>query len=313
MSENYLIIGDDEYLREKEIAKIKDKALSPQEAQLNFSVYSKDETGPMMDALGTAPFLSEKRVVLVRDIQDIGEKSRAAILSYLDRPSDTSVLVLTSDSEFRKTASYDKFVKVTREIRADRPKEGEIKTWVRGFFTREKIDISPDAVDMIVEMKGRDTAGLKSELEKLAVYSGGKRIVAEDVEKLVGRSMTETVFDVVDALEAKDAERVFRILGDLSDQKKHPVETIGYLAWHVRAMQKVCLLLSRGKSQEEILRELGMQRWRAMKLIQKAGKYGHSRIENWLSLLIAADRDIKTGLKSEDLALEMLVVGMMRT
>ena len=312
MPQNYLIIGDDDFLREKEIAKIKDKSLSAEESELNFSAYSHEDLAAVKDALGTVPFLAEKRVVLLKNVQEIDEKSLGAVFSYLDSPVETSVLVITADAEFRKTGAYDKLAQKMTEVRADRPKDNEVKGWIRAYFSKEKIEISQEAVDLIVELKGHDTGGVRAEIEKLAVYSGGKTIEAADVEQLVGRSITETVFGLVDAIESKDAEKVFRILSDLSDQKKHPVETIGYLGWHLRNIQKVCLLSSRGKSQEEIARDLGIARWRGRKFIEQAGRYNGAKIEKWLSMLLEADRDIKTGLKSEDLAMEMLVVGLMK-
>lgn len=312
MADNYLIIGDDDFLREKEIAKIKDKSLTPQESELNFSVYSYEDLASVMDALGTAPFLAEKRVVLLRNVQDLDAKGLNTLVSYLEKPVDTGVLVITADAEFRKTGAYDKFVRKMTEIRADRPRDNEVKSWIRGYFSKEKIEISQEAVDLIVELKGQDTAGVRTEIEKLAVYSGGKKIEIADVEKLVGRSITETVFGLVDAIEAKDSAKVFRILSDLADQKKHPVEMIGYLGWHLRNIQKVCLLSSRGKSPEEIARDLGLARWRGRKFMEQAGRYSSLKIEKWLSMLLEADRDIKTGLKSEDLAMEMLVVGLMK-
>lgn len=312
MPENYLIIGDDEYLREKEIARIRDKALHPHEIELNFSVYSSQEIMSVMDALGTMPFISDKRVVLVRNAGSLDDKGASAILSYLDKPFETSILILTADTDFRKTSSYGKFSKKMKELGAERPKEAAVRQWIRSFFEKEGIAISEEAVNLIIELKGQDTIGVKTELDKLALYSSGKNIEVADVEQLVGRSMTETVFGLVDAIDAKNADRVFLVLSDLRDQKKQSVEVIGYLAWHLKNMQKVSLIASKGKSEDEIAKELGFSPWRAKRLISEARKYSHARVEKWLTLLLDADRDIKTGLKDADLALEMLVVGLMK-
>lgn len=312
MPENYLIIGDDEYLREKEIARIRDKALRPHEIDLNFSVYSPQEVIPVIDALGTTPFISDKRVVLVRNAGSLDDKGAAAILSYLDKPLETSILILTADQDLRKTSLYGKFSKKMTELVADRPKEAAVRQWIRSFFEKEKIGISEEAVDLIVELKGQDTLGVKTELEKLALYSSGKQIEVSDVEELVGRSMTETVFGLVGAIDSRNADKVFLVLSDLRDQKKQPVEVIGYLAWHLKNMQKVSLIASKGKREDEIAKELGFPEWRAKRLIAEARKYSHARVEKWLTLLLEADRDIKTGLKDPDLALEMLVVGLMK-
>ncbi|MEA3488911.1 MAG: DNA polymerase III subunit delta [Candidatus Omnitrophota bacterium] len=308
MSENFLIIGEDEYIKETEISRIRDKFLSSGEADLNYSVHLPDDINGIMDSLGTVPFLADKRVVLVKEAQKLPDEFAATILSYLEKPSENSVLVLSSSGSLRKAGYYSKLSRVVKVVKADKPKPVMLGKWIRIFFTKENIAISNQAVELIVELKGEDTAGMRTELEKLVSFSGGEKIEVEHVEKLVGRSVKEAVFKLVDAVNTRDAKWAFRVLNDLYARKKRPEETVGYLAWYLRMMQKVVLLSKRGADPEGMAAELGLQPWRAGKFIQQAKKYPVDRIERWLELLLETDRDIKTGRRKPTLALEMLVV-----
>ena len=313
MKENYLIIGDDPYIKEKEQKKIRDKFLSSEEVDLNYSVYGPEDIENVMDSLGTAPFLAEKRVVVVNDSEILPESSLEAISSYLDSPVKTSTLVLSSDSSFSKNKHYKKIAPKVELIKADTPTPAKIKTGIRNFFKKEGIEVSPPALELIYELKGDDVTLIKAELEKLLNFSGGKKIEVEHVESLVGRSVTETVFKLVDAINAKDTKWALRVLGDLYEQKKQVQEIVGYLGWYIRVMQRIKLLSSRGESDASISSDIGYSPSYARRLISQSKKYPVSRIDKWVSLLMDTDRDIKTGRKEASLAMEMLIVQLVES
>jgi DNA polymerase III subunit delta len=305
MAENFLISGDDDYLRAKEEKKIRDRFLTREEAELNFCVYTPEGTPRAIDDLGTAPFLAEKRVTVIRDIEGLSEESFAVIVSYLKDPAPTSVLILTSGSEFRKKPKYRDISSKVVQVSADKLTPQKIRDGIKAFFRKENIDISHDAVDLIFELKGSDPASIVNELEKLAAFSGGEKIEAAHVEELVGRSVYETVFQLVDAIDLKDAKRIFRILGDLAGQKKQVPEIIGYLAWHIRTVQKIKFLSSKGLGKEQIISAAGRGAYR---ILPKVQKYTAKKTEKWLNTLLEADLDVKKGRKEPFLALEMLVL-----
>ncbi len=312
MNENYLIIGGDQYISQKEISKIKEKFLSSGEEDLNYSVHGPGDIENAMDSLGTMPFLAERRVVVLKEAEDFSDESMATILAYLEKPLKTSVLVLVGGASFKKTKECRKLSSLVNVISAESPSPLTIKNWIRAFFKKEKVEISPAAVDLIAELKGTDTPGVKMELEKLIAFSNGKKIEVEDVESLVGRSVTETVFKLVDAINARDSKWAFRILNDLTDQKKEPPEIIGYIGWYMRIMQRIKLLMTKKSSPDKIASELPYSPAYTRRLVSQSEKYSVKRIEHWIKLLLEADRDIKTGGKQPKLALEMLLVNFLK-
>ena len=190
----------------------------------------------------------------------------------------------------------------------DKPDPVTIKKWVSSYFKKEGIDITREAVDLICELKGQDTSGIKHELDKLAGYSGGKKLEVSDVEELVGRSVTETVFKLVDAINAKDPKWAFRVLSDLYDQKKQPHEIIGYLAWYLKIMQKIVFLTTGGEANANIIAsEIGYSAGYAKRLLRQAKGYSAEKVSKWVNYLLEADRDIKTGKKEARLALEEII------
>lgn len=313
MSNNYLIIGDDEHIKQTEANRIKEKFLSSGQISLNYSAYNPDNVNvsDIMNSLETMPFLAEKRVVLVSQAHDLSGDAQTAILSYLESPSKTSVLVLSSNGSFKKTKHYNKLSSLVEIVKADVPNLSTIKDWIRAFFKKNKIEISHEAVELIVELKGTDTSGVKRELEKLISFSGGEKIELWHVEDLVGRSVTETIFKLVDAINARDGKWAFRILGDLYEQKKQPQEIVGYLTWYIKVIRKIASLTAGGMGLDKQASQLGYSPGYVRRLMNQSKKYPAGKIKRWIDLLLAADRDIKTGGKKPRLAVEILLSSLL--
>lgn len=305
MAENFIVSGDDDYLRGKEEKKIRDKFLSSSEIDLNFCSYGAEDIRKAVDDLGTAPFLADKRVTVIRDAENLSEEEFDVLLAYLKKPSPTSVLVITSGAEFRKKPRYKEITAHAVQVAADTLTPYKIKDGIKAFFKKENIEISPEAVELIFELKGAEAAGIVNELEKLASFSGGKKIEISHVEELVGRSVTETVYKLMDAINAKDTKHIFRVLDDLAGQKKQAPEIIGYLAWYIRTVQKIKFLSLKGAAREEILSSVGGGSYR---ILPEAQKYTASKTKKWINAIMEADMDIKRGRKEPFLALEMLVL-----
>lgn len=313
MAQQYLIIGNDQFMREKEIARIRDKYLSGSESDLNFSVYDPDDADGIMDSLGTMPFLAERRVVLVKEAQSMNASMSETITAYLDNPSDNNILILSSAGDLKKTGLYKKIKDKLEVITADRPDASTLKGWIRSFFRKQGADITPEAADLLVELKGDDTTGTRTELEKLIAFSGGEAIEARHVEELVGSSVTEVIYKLVDAVNSGNADWAWRIVSSLYDQKKRPHELIGYLGSYIRKIQKVKLLKSRGADVSAVASGIGTKSmYYAKRMIREAAGFSPARIDKWITGLYEADRDIKTGRKKDTLAVEMLISGLLR-
>jgi len=312
MPSNFLIIGDDTYIRKREEIKLRDKFLSSDEIELNFSVFNGDNVSEMMDSINTLPFIADKRVVLLKDVQKVQDNLFETLLNYLEQPLASSTLIISFDSSFKKNKFYKKIQKHVQEIVADSPGAFTLRKWIKGFFAKENIEINEDAINLLIELKGDDTVGVKIELEKLALFSGGDRIEYAHVEELVGRNVRETVFKLVDAINKNDAKWLYQILEDLYAQKKQPPEIIGYMGWYVKVIQKIMLLAGKGQNVNEIASGIKYSVAYTRRLFAQSKQFSKERIAFWAKALLDADREIKTGLKKPNLAIETMFARMLK-
>ena len=90
MINNYLIVGDDEYVRDREIKKLKKDFLSGDDQGFNFSTHFSSDFPSLMNTLSTMPLLSDKRMVLLKEPEKLPEGSLESLISYLMNPLDTT-------------------------------------------------------------------------------------------------------------------------------------------------------------------------------------------------------------------------------
>lgn len=310
MPENFLIIGNDEYIKEQETVKIKRKFLAEEEDVLNYSVHESPDFKGFTDSLGTMPFISDKRVVVLKDPKDLPSEMMDALEKYLAAPLGSTILIIQSEETFERSKFYKKISSALTVVRAGKPTPVSMRKKIKSFFIRNDVNISDHAVNLIVELKGDDTAGIKSELEKLLAFSNGEEVTVNDVENLVGRSVTETVFKLVDAINDNDISKAYLILNDMYDQKKNSVEVIGYLGWYVKMLKSIKYLSHRGMGINEIASELGRSPGHAKRLSSQASRWSDEKLHSWSKLLFNTDRDIKKGLKNQSLAMDVLISQM---
>ncbi|MFH1847465.1 MAG: DNA polymerase III subunit delta [Candidatus Omnitrophota bacterium] len=309
---NYLITGDDEYIKSSEIKKIKNNFLTPQEIDLNYSVYNFDEIKEVMDSLGTMPFLASKRVVLLNNAQRLLKDDMETVFLYLKRNSDTNVLILSAEASFGKTKYSRELASLVKVIKADRPRPLELKRWIQTFLKKEGIQISAEAIDLLVELRGTDTVGVKTEIDKLICFSDSRKIGLKDVEDLVGRSVMESIFKLVDAINSNNGKWTFKVINDLYGQKKQPHEIIGYLGWYLRTIRKIKFLAMRGTNISGISVKLGYSPNYTARLFDQAKQYSLDKIKSWMDLIFEADYQMKTGQRQARVALEMVLVSFLK-
>lgn len=97
--------------------------------------------------------------------------------------------------------------------------------------------LSPAAVTLLKDRVGDAMRQLASELEKLALYVGDRKIIDErDVELLVAPLREEEFYELGNALSDGDAGRTLKLLEEELARGKHPLPLMGVMAASVRRM-----------------------------------------------------------------------------
>ena len=187
--------------------------------------------------------------------------------------------------------------------------------WIVGRAAEGGGQFAPQAAAALAELVADDTRLADQEINKLLDYVDRARPVQPaDVLLLTVDSSQAKIFAMVDALGARQGTRAVNILKRLLEQAEH-----GYIFSMVVRQFRFLLLvreiLDSGGGNMEISEGLRfLQRgnkplpdWMAGKLIKQANKFSIDELEDVYQRLLLIDEDVKRGLTTVDLALELFV------
>lgn len=216
----YLLVGEDKLKRETMFKGIQARIAEYGDLTLNMTTFQAAEIDPpdaVASACNTVPFLSEKRLVVVRDIGNAKKAVIDSLSDYLEQPMESTVLLLEGDkldkrSRLYKTVSksYDKGI-----IACDVEKYGKFDAFVQSLAKSKNVTITRDAAARLHELVGDSTVAVNSELNKIATYlqtQGRTDITFEDVDTLVERTAEFKPWDLTDPLMRRDAGACMKVL-----------------------------------------------------------------------------------------------------
>ncbi len=142
----------------------------------------------------------------------------------MDFGSDVTFFLSATDLDKRR--SFYKALAKRAEVqvfdRLDSSRGGweeEATEIVRGRAKKKKLQFEDEALDLFVLLTGGDTRQIENELEKIDLYLGREsRVGAEQVRTLVPLSRAGVIFELGNALAARDLDRALTLVRRLLDQ-----------------------------------------------------------------------------------------------
>jgi DNA polymerase-3 subunit delta len=308
----YVVAGKEDSLVGVQCGELLDKLLEPAQRATGLldveaaSVSASD----VLDELRTAPFLTDKRVVLIRGADDFISNNRPLLEKYFDHPCATGRLVLTVRSWDSRTKLAKKLPKVGKLINITEPKRWELPQRLIGYAS-DAYDkrLRRDAAELLVELTGDDLTRLYSEVDKLALFADKEKVITTGhIESLVGHNRLFNAFSVIDAMIAGNAGiAVERLRGMFADDRSAEYTVVGAFAFHFRRLFNAKALIEKGLGRGQI--ETKLRIWG-----NKEGFFAQLRrmslrqIGTYLQHLAETDYRIKTGRTKAPVAMEQFVL-----
>jgi len=308
----YVIAGKDASLVGKQCGELLDKLVDPsQRATALLDAEGDSVSAPdVFDELRTAPFLTDKRVVLLRKADDFISKNRPLLEKYFDQPCSTGRLVLTVNSWDARTKLAKKLPKVGKLISIAEPKRWELPQRLIKYAS-DAYDkrLSRAAAELLVELTGDELTRLYSEVDKLALFADADKVITDKhIESLVGHNRLFNAFSVIDAMIAGNAGvAVERLRGMFADDKSAEYTVVGAFAFHFRRLFNAKALLEKGHRRGDIEKKLRIWGNKDGFFAQLRGM-SLKQIGVCLQHLAETDYAIKTGRTKAPVAMEQLVL-----
>lgn len=313
----YLIIGVEDYIINETKKRLLANVLSEDELEFNYVNFDLDET-PIQLALEeveTLPFFGDKRLVLASNPSFLTtEKNKSKVEhqpekleAYLNNPVDYSVLCLVAHVE--KLDERKKLTKLLKKtatvIEAKRPNEKEFISWIQNKIKENQFEIQQEAILHLFELTSGNLTTAMNELDKLMLYKfEEKKVVLQDVENIVVRSLEQNIFLLLDKLIAQDIEGALRIYYDLLKQKEEPIKIMALVGSQFRLLNQLKILEKEGYSSQQAAGMLKVHPFRAKLAAKQARSFTQEELNFALLRVSEIDLELKTGFGNREQKLE---------
>jgi DNA polymerase-3 subunit delta len=240
----YFLSGEEPYYIDQVSDFIEQHALEEGEKEFNQDiVYGKDSDLPAILALAKQfPMMSDYKVVIVKEAQNLRELSKPAadedpgkgktsamaaaqaqLAAYVQNPLKSTILVFCY-----KYKTIDKRSAVAKALQkhgvfveTKRLYDNQLPDWITNYIKEQKRQIGPRAAMMLAEYIGNDLSRIAGELGKLLItVKEGEEITPALVQDNIGISRDYNVFELQEALAARDVLKANRIVSHFAGNEK---------------------------------------------------------------------------------------------
>ncbi|WP_240929965.1 DNA polymerase III subunit delta [Streptomyces coryli] len=261
----------------------------------------------------TSPSLfAERKVVVVRNAQDLAADSIKAVKDYMAAPAEEIILVLLHAGGAKGKGLLDAARKAgAREVPCAKvTKASDRLAFVKAEFRHAGRKATPDACQTLVDAIGSDLRELASACAQLAADVEGTIDDAVVGRYYTGRAEASS-FEVADrAVEGRAAEALESLRWALATGVA-PVLLTSALAQGVRAIGKLASA-PRGMRPGDLARELGMPPWKVDRVRGQLRGWSADGVATALRAVAEADANVKGGSDDAAYALEKAVVTVAR-
>jgi len=332
----YLFIGDEAFFR-KRCREAVLRFLIPADMR-EFSLYDFDlaeaEIIDVLDRARTPSLMAPFQVFFVRGVKELygrgsHDKEFDAIKDYFDNPNPDALLVFVADHisipadprrmEMTDRDRYERIKETLGQfcnvVELARVEEGEAVKWVTEQAAHENVKVDADAAREMVDALGGDMMLVSNELEKLILFVGEKkRITLGDVETMVLAAKQRTLYELTDAISAKDRVKALQVLDAILSSGDGEEAAIGHLYMLAKTFRQMLVIFERKVRDSRMLWQALWQGFRvppfaAEDIIRQARRYQSRReLTRALRLIARADLALRSNPPSKRMVLENLVL-----
>jgi DNA polymerase-3 subunit delta len=323
----YVVHGDDSLAIDDVIRRFRADMGTSTEAEMNISDVDGTSTpvAQVLNAVSSYPFLSDRRMVIVRgmlshltrkgaskankddlarlkdELPNLPTYSRLIFLEMETLPDKHPILTLATQHD----DGYVRLMTVPKNIPA----------WI---IKRAKdvylVSVEQKAANALALITAEDLRRADNELSKLADYIGdGREITEDDVAALTPYVPEANIFKMVDAIAQGDGRTALTLMHTLlRDKKQDVLGLINMVIRQFRMLIQARAHLDGGGSGQELNSVLGASPYVAQTVMRQVKNFQMSELSRIYHALHDMDIRIKTGRVQPDLALDLFIVRLSR-
>ena len=275
----------------------------------------KDKEERLFEELVAAPFLAEKRMLVIENLLDNKKtKLQKSFLEILEahKIPETTLLVIWEEGKTFKGDAGKLFAVLSKEKYAQEfaPITGrELSKWILSEVSARGGVIDSPAIEFIVANANDDSWYIHSLLDQLIAYAGGMLITVNTVKIFLKETVDDNIFNLVDALVAKNSKKVFSMIEEQYRKGEDAQFIFAMIMRQFKILLQLSDILSRGiRERDDVLaKQLGLHPFVLKKSLPLVQKYSFSELKTIYRDLLEIDIKTKTGQGDQSVMLDFFV------
>jgi DNA polymerase III subunit delta len=318
----HLVTGSDDVLVGRAVADLVHRLVGDADRSLVLEEFdpSLDEFDlhRVVDAAQTLPFLSDHRVVVLRDIGAMKAEQLEGLdhlVTYLADPAETTELVLVASGGRPPKKLVDAAKSAGAQVlETGAPSANKQRNeWMRRQLAAAPVRFDERAQAAVIDWVGEDVGRIVGLFETLVgVYGPGAKVGVPEATPFMGEAAGVPPWELTDAIDAGDTTKALRLLHRmLHGGDRHPLQILATLHGHYQRALR--LDGSGARSGADASAIIGVKGFAADKALNLQRRLGSTGVARAMELLAQADVDLK-GDKDwpPELVAEVLVARLSR-
>jgi DNA polymerase-3 subunit delta len=307
----YFFHGEEPYLISQAVNYLKTCSLHGGAADFNFnSYYSADvDISQVRDEVETLPMMAPRRVILLKEVQDLTDKEWAQLEPLFETPVDSSCFILVGGKIDKRKKFYKHLYEQSVHVEFKKPFENQIPGWIRHICKAHELSISDEGIQLLHRLVGNQLTEIESEVVKLKDYLGERTDVQlEDVAQCVSKKREENVFDLTEKIAEGDRVQALVQLVQLLDQGQNEIGIVSLVARHMRILLLVKQGIDQNLGGQKLAGYAQVPSYYLDDYVRQAKRWSVKKIENCLLILSETDRALKSSPLSSHIWLENMIL-----
>lgn len=303
MNSLYLLLGSEGALADRAMTKL-NAELKEERAEVTTLLAGDVIVGDIADALAPSLF-SERRALIIKDLQDLDDECKPEITRYLEAIDATTTVIFIHKGGVKGKALLDAIKKAKPELIACDAikKEAEKEQFVKELFLDSGRKATPGAIKALVGALGSDLRELQQAVSQISLDAPKGTIDEVMIDTFHKGRIETTGFDVADATLDGDLPTALVTLRSALETGTDPVMVTSAIASSLRNLAKVSGT-NRGAKSFELAGELGMAPWQIDKARRQLAGWTPRGIAAAVEAVAKADGDVKGASSDPIFALE---------
>lgn len=305
MKNNYVIVSNDKVTIDNYIESIiKDNKLKDYEI-IKYD-YPDVSINTVLEELNTYNFLSNLKVIVYNNCAFLSkekDKETNELKKYLENPSDNYFIMVSEAIDDKKDLFKDNITLLDNKVSSELLIKNNLEDYTMDnrtikYFANYCLD---------------NNEKILNELDKIKCYKmseSDKNITIEDINNIAIRDYDEDIYDLVNAIAARNKTKAFDLYSRISKKEKDSVNIIASISSQIRTLYSVKVLTEKRLKPIEIATILGVKPYAVTMALENCNNYSTKKLLSFLNTLADIDYKTKSGLGRGNLLFEIFLLNL---